>query len=306
MAYRVRSLFLILLVGLVISCRGAYAGEKGGFSFIVMGDSRAERGANEGTNEHQLRRLITRVKKEKASFIVFLGDMICSSNAADDNELRRYFERWKSIMDESGLPVYISIGNEDIDKYGKAAEGIIGELFAMPRNGPPDLKGLAYSFDCAGGHFVVLDTCQEGKQGLIRREQVEWLKEDLGKNKGGNIFVFAHHPFFPEEVHVNNSVDRYPEVRDELWELFGKAGVRIYFCGHAHYFQARKHKDIFQIISGGAGAPLHDPSDGKGKEFHYCLVTVPERSDCVITAKDAAGKVIGGARVQLNRGEALK
>jgi len=263
------------------------------FSFVVMGDSRARHGAKEGVNKEMLNRLVDLISADKPAFIVFVGDLVCSSNADSEEELKTYFLNWKDIMDRAGVRVYICVGNEDIDKYGGKAEDIIREVFDMPANGPEGLEELVYSFDFGGAHFVVMDTAVDAEQGLVDAEQVKWLKLDLNENQSDSVFVFGHHPFFPNGVHKGNSLDRYPGIRDELWTLFKNSGVDIYFCGHEHFFHRDLMEGLLQVTTGGAGAPLHSSSEGEGKFYHYCLVTVRDDGSCHIRVKDIEGEARG-------------
>ncbi|MDD4909263.1 MAG: metallophosphoesterase [Candidatus Omnitrophica bacterium] len=269
------------------------------FSFVVMGDSRSDHGREDGVNEDVLVKLVDLIKSDRPEFIVFAGDLVCDSNADDIEELRGYFSRWKDIMAAAGAPIYISVGNEDIDKYGSQAEGLIRETFNMPENGPQSLLELAYSFDHQNAHFVVLDTAVGGQQGLVGDEQLEWLKFDLDANNSSIVFVFGHHPLF-SLLHKGNSLDRYPEARGNLLALFKDKGVDVYFCGHEHYFRRDLEDGIFQVVSGGAGAPLHAPVEGPEPFHHYCLVTVKDDGSCYIRAKDIEGNIRDESRISLH------
>jgi hypothetical protein len=95
-----------------------------------------------------------------------------------------------------------------------------------------------------------------------------------------SIFVFVHEPVFPSGKHIKDGLwynDNDPDVlnyRDKLWEAFCKNEKVVAVLGsHDHcYYRTLINKDtpvylnmisnsnftcpIWQIVSGGAGAPI--------------------------------------------------
>ncbi len=253
------------------------------FRFVVMGDSR---GSDDGIDTKVFRELLKQAGSESPEFILFAGDMTTGSKHRDI--YRRRLLEWRAIVGESGIPVYIAIGNHEVKS--ELSEDILRSIFDMPRNGPVQFKGLAYSFDYHNAHFIALDTDGYKNFHRIDTEQLDWLKEDLENNKNKPIFVFGHEPAYPVYSHIKGSLDRYSSKRDELWDIFRKYGVTVYFCAHEHLYNRSKHEGVYQIITGGAGAHLHS-SAGNGGFHHYVIVDVKDNGACKIIVKDIDGRI---------------
>ncbi|MGB2867303.1 MAG: metallophosphoesterase family protein [Bacteroidota bacterium] len=192
-----------------------------------------------------------------------------------------------------------------------SAEDLFARMFVLPENGPtpepnhPPFLENVYSFDYANAHFISLNSeyflvrqddsiryPYNGYGNRVAGRQLEWLKEDLKKSKSKLLFVYLHDPFYPAGGHVGSSLDRYPSERDSLWRLLEGHNLGLVFAGHEHLYarvavdkkiNPTYKKSIYQIIAGGAGAPLY-PQDKKvpylqnvityERKFHYVLVTV--------------------------------
>ena len=192
------------------------------FRFAVIGDSR---GNDDGINTEILPLILEEIKASDAEFIVVVGDLITGSKHSDVH--RERLLKWKAIVEKYDTPVYVVIGNHEIES--ELSEDIIRSIFEMPQNGPPRLKELVYSFDYQNAHFTIIDTAVYKDFHRIEGDQLEWLINDLDQNKKGPIFVFGHDPAYPGGPHKGSSLDRYPSERDRLWEIFQEQGVDVYF-----------------------------------------------------------------------------
>lgn len=253
------------------------------FRFIVMGDSR---GNDDGINTEIFRAILEMAEGDKPDFIVFVGDLITGSKHT--NIHRDRLLKWKDMVEESAIPIYIVVGNHEIES--ETSENILQAIFKMPENGPKGLKGLAYSFDYEDAHFTIVDTNRYKYFHRVGSNQLEWLKRDFEKKKEKVIFVFGHEPAFPTHSHTGSSLDRYPIERDALWNIFKEYGVTIYFCGHEHLYNISNHDGVYQIISGGAGAPLRSQPE-EGGFYHYVIVDVRNDGICEIKVKGLDGKI---------------
>jgi hypothetical protein len=91
-----------------------------------------------------------------------------------------------------------------------------------------------------------------------------------------HIFVFVHHPLYPEKGnghHYGGSLDKYPKERDRLQSLFVRYKVTAVFEGHEHLYMWKVIDGVTEIITGGGGATLY-AGEGKGGFYHFVLVTV--------------------------------
>lgn len=185
----------------------------------------------------------------------------------------------------------------------------------------PPYKETVYSFDWGNSHFIFINTDYWivfpkrsfwGKQkkiiklykngnlpGIIMENQLKWIEKDLKRAKAcgaKHIFVFGHQPIFPITHDEEDAIEYNPNAtkeakeyvkkrRKQLWELFDKYGVKAAFFGHEHNYSRTLINNTWQIITGGAGAPLrgrnnkvHYPWLNGLKKFkkcyHYCIVTV--------------------------------
>lgn len=204
------------------------------------------------------------------------------------------------------------------------SEDIFADEFVNPDNSPeaecqnaPSYKETCYSFDWGNSHFVFINTdywiafpkrrfFQKSEKlgfykkgnppGRIMDKQIEWIEADLkeAKSKGSkHIFVFGHHPIFPisdkealeYSKHVTDKLKKdIKERRKRLWAIFAKYKVDAAFFGHEHNYSRAFIKGTWQIITGGAGAPLHSGPNKDlpwaryvkilKKRYHYCVITV--------------------------------
>jgi 3',5'-cyclic AMP phosphodiesterase CpdA len=249
------------------------------FKFAVIGDTRAN--DEDGINTDVLGNLMEAIKSEKVNFIVFVGDIITGTVHSDEHTRR--LKKWKKFTAGYGMPVYPAIGNHEIES--EMSEDIFKSVFALPRNGPQDLKEIVYSFNYRNSHFVVIDTNRYNNFHELGTEQMEWIERDLKNNSKRTIFVFGHEPAYPKK-HVNDSLDRFPAIRDELWALFKMYDVMAYFCGHDHLYDRSLYEGVHQVITGGGGAPLHGRSENGGF-YHFIMVEVRDNGSCSVVVKDA-------------------
>lgn len=134
-----------------------------------------------------------------------------------------------------------------------------------------------YSFDFADAHFTMVDAYST--EFVTGSKQYEWIKQDLKKSKKRWKFVVIHYPVF---IHRSGPTVSYGnhEIREHLVPLFERYGVAAVFSGDSHFYQRSEVNGIPYICTGGGGAPLYDPGNGRDyvraskKVHHYCWVTI--------------------------------
>jgi hypothetical protein len=302
------------------------------FSFVFTCDGRTGGlgggdTALEGINGTSARALATQMVRHEPHFFVFTGDLISGYTTRED-DFRAQLRSWKRIYGPlwRRIPVYTGMGNHEslldifedntqADKQGEqSAEAVFASEFVHPMNGPeperpglPPYKGVVYSFDYAGCHFVQLNSdywySSRPEQhpgnpfGRLLPGQLDWFEKDLeqAKKSGArHIFVFVHEPAFPNGGHVPDALwgGGEPEgvaARDRFWAAATRAGVTAVFSGHEHNYsrtlidsQTPVHyggdanpgfvKPTWQITQGAAGAPFYPrdfnvPWSGAVKKF---------------------------------------
>jgi hypothetical protein len=136
-----------------------------------------------------------------------------------------------------------------------------------------DLPGneIHYSFDYGSAHFVVLDSVRRD----FKTDQYAWLERDLEANRATHTFVFFHHPMYPSlDYHKNEVIDGDPGFQKKLHGLLVEHKVDIVFTGHVHAYHRGTHDGLMEVITGGAGSPLHTTDEAEGGFHHLVLIEV--------------------------------
>lgn len=147
------------------------------------------------------RKTFAHAMRQKPDLILSGGDHVM--DAFEQNEARTKLQ-WdlfdKLRKEHAGIPLRPALGNHDVWGWFKKQSATDGseplwgkrwfcDFFEIPRT--------YYSFDQGGWHFVVLDNVKlvvgEAYDGEIDPEQMEWLKEDLGKTTKPTL-VMSHIP----------------------------------------------------------------------------------------------------------------
>ncbi len=226
----------------------------GRFSFVVLGDNRS--------GDAEYKRLISTAMERSPAFIINTGDQIPDPGDLDD---------WADFWDMSrviSVPYFLTVGNHDVND--RKSEQIYKDQVDLPGN------ELYYSFAAGNSLFVVLDSYLTGEQKRIAGKQYRWLEAVLFGSSQRHKFVFLHHPLYPDKDrgrHHGNSLDRYPDDRDRLQDLFVRYKVSAVFTGHEHLYLRKDVGGIPHITTGGGGAPLY-AGEKEGGFHHFILVTI--------------------------------
>ena len=285
---------LLILIVVLVGSSLSIAGEQP-WSFVFLADSRSSGKDSTGVNFRALNLIAHEISKDiknpgiKCELVLFGGDLIIGqSNEKISRSNPAQFQEWKSAMKPvyeafrsmklPTIPLYVVRGNHEVyhRKAGSNAEGVLKDWLSefgndMPQNGPPppDIspgqtspqKGLNYSLKHRDVLFVAVDQYLGPEYDPLINE--DWLEITLRQEKTGpHVFVFAHAPAWPAFKTKNDrSLFNYPESRDRFWKILERGGCRVYFTGHQHYtavnlIRAEGKPDMWQIMSGSAGAPL--------------------------------------------------
>lgn len=231
---------------------------------VIYGDTRSQ---------HKVHKKIAdKIAEEKPEMVLFTGDIAGNSRnplhfliyAVIENKL------WKTAE------YYHTRGNHEDKLYNY-------KLFF-------DLPGgkTYYSFDRSGMHFIVLDVIDVGKP--VDKEQLEWLKADMEKNKGMPMAVSMHVPLFTSGKYE-------PYHAPYLIELFNKYKVLFVFSAHVHCYERSLADGVNYVVTAGGGAPLYPPTREnpykviREQKHNYCVLT-RDANKYTLTAKDIDGNVI--------------
>lgn len=309
------TIVIILQLSIITTWSAGDSGQiSGPWKFAVLCDTRGDSNplnlSKSGVNEDIVNAIARDIVKEGAELVIVPGDMVNGYKYIDASYFDQ-FMAWRKAMApvyDAGIKVYPVRGNHETgpflnneqdlwsptEKNAPAINSIPElkiaylEIFNdpwIPTNGPEGEKGLTYSFSHHNAFFVGVDEYANPLQ-----VNQAWLDTELQTNKLPHIFVYGHNPAF--SVTHPDSLASYPHQRDTFWDSLGKAGVKIYFCGHDHFYNRahvadRAGKSIYQVLTGAGGAPFskwkeqkYADGDKVVKDYHdeghygYVLATV--------------------------------
>lgn len=216
------------------------SGVEGGFSFVVIGDSRS--------GDKVYARLLEIAASYKPLFILSTGDMV---NAGSEGEFKHYAKQLASLQ----IPIVHVPGNHDISN-GRAN---YAKFF-----GP-----AVWYFDYGNYRFIGLDNAGGG----FSAETIAFAQKALKTDK--TCFVAFHKP--PDmdrwKVHAMKS-DGAGGRGGELLALIENATVPYVFLGHIHLYDEIDYKGTKYVISAGGGAPLYSQYGFGRAEYGFVVVHV--------------------------------
>ncbi len=208
------------------------------------------------------------LKAENPDFLLIAGDLVNGHWWDGPKCIEQmgaiYYENWIRRMRKHNLKYYVCIGDHELGddpwppeklKLMPDFERVFARHLQMPDNGPPDKKGLAYSFIHNNTLFVTVETfeSQDGEMRLdVIGPQLEWFKDVLARNKGVNhIIVQGHIPVFgPNKARSSSSLMVEGGKQSEFWNVMKRSGVDLYLCGEFHAVTIRQSDGIWQIVHG--------------------------------------------------------
>lgn len=232
--------------------------------FIVFADSQAA-DWSPLLNTNVLEDIAQAIVDEKPTFVLFGGDLVNSANPGTT-------AIWTNTMGAvyaAGIPVYPAVGNHD--KYAMNEFVPIFKPF-LPDNGPEGEKYQTYFVQHQEALVVVLNAFNLTNE---LRLQQKWLDAVLATNTLPHVFVMAHPPAF--KLKHLDCLGQYPAERNEFWQSLTRAGCRMYFCGHDHFFDHAHildadpdpENDIHQFTVGTGGAYFYEDSVYDGENAPY-------------------------------------
>ncbi|NWJ48879.1 MAG: metallophosphoesterase [Chloroflexi bacterium] len=241
------------------------------FGFIVYGDIRTA-----GLKPPPIfDKLLALSKEYKPQAALLVGDII---NAEDNNSVVK--TQWEGHLKPfaalGNIPILPTIGNHETN-YRKAATPLYLEAFPdLPKNGPADFKGYAYSLDIGAVHFVSVASELPSQPHQLGKVQLAWLEQDLKATRQPYILVMSHDPAYPAGPHVGNSLDAYPAERDAFWKLLMDNNVTAYITGHEHLYNKSVRNGIYQLIIGTSGS--YPYSGWSGDFYHFASFDVTQQA----------------------------
>lgn len=249
------------------------------WKFALISDTQ---GANRPGTEHRayinepiVQAIALDIAKEKPDFVLVAGDLISGWSNGTGTDYVAQYKKWRSVMEpvyRSNIPVFPIRGNHDVgpervalpplparmepqpgalDMLEQAFKDAFNDSY-IPWSGTEDREKFNFSFSHKNAFIVGLDVCGKHQHKVDQ----DWLNKQISGNRKPHIFVFAHEPAF--QVRHKDCLAYYKEERDLFWDTLGKAGGRVFFCGHDHLYNRAAIKDsagnqIRQIVAGTGG-----------------------------------------------------
>lgn len=265
--------------------------------FVVLADSR---GSDNGVNSEIVKKILTKIKElsPQPEFAIMPGDLVEGSKQF--KTVKGQLEYFKQLITEY-YPIsfyYPGIGNHEM-KAGKDGERAFASVFNEFK--ADFLKGYnrtSYYFDVGDTRIFMLNSNHPEEKHKITGKQLRWLKSKLDQSKKRNIFMF-HEPAYPTGAQAGYSLDKYPGSRDVFWKVVDSVKNPIVICGHEHNYSRRLvdssfsetisgkkytfKQSVYQIITGGFGAPLYEQYTLKKNiiippipKYHFIIVDINE------------------------------
>ena len=197
------------------------------------------------------------------------------------------------------IPFHPVIGNHEA--VGPDAVEIFRDHFDICHVASIDPAHLAYTVAVERNLFIIMATDYYDTEEKRLKEHnlgggvLDWLEKELAEEgpKYERIFVLGHEPAFTlmDSKKEAKGLDRHPRKRDRFWALLKAHQVTAYLCAHQHLFDASQQRGIWQIISGGAGAPLNKAFQNAAF-YHYLILDIPKDKTrpVQVTVVDHKGK----------------
>lgn len=288
-----------------------------GPKIAILGESFTPEDKVNGINADVLERLFTLISREKPKAVIFTGNMTLGlkkeDNAPANDLLRpflngselhgwpypgyvydsRYFQQeiveFLKIKDRAlgnSIPFYPIIGEHEA--FGSDAVNRVLTTFQMKNQAPADASALAYTFAIDNSLFILFstasynDTLKTTVSHQMPQSLLNWLEQILKKERDHYkyIFVVGNEPAFSTTSGSGHfeGLDYNDQSRDVLWRLLVNYRVTAYFCANEHLYDRTNRYGIWQIISGGAGAPFYKRQFDKAF-YHFLILKLPDSNE---------------------------
>lgn len=211
---------------------------------------------NRGNGDGGLRAALADVKSKQADLVLFGGDNTDSDGLGDAEQTADSLQaRFKSIVDESGLPAYFTIGNHDRFYRTNSQPDTLGFKLFEKRFGK-----TYHSFTHQGVHFIVLNSLYPAAEGpySIDPAQLDWLKQDLQQTgKETPIVVSLHVPmlslYYPVVEGNFKGADMIVNTK-QVFEVLNDYNVKLILQGHQHIYEQIQERNRWFVTAGAVSA----------------------------------------------------
>ena len=206
------------------------------FCFVHVSDSQVDAGESDigfeaiGTGKI-FGTTLEAISKVNPSFLLHTGDIV---------EYSKYETYWRNQLDFNGkyvrtLPIMAISGNHETTY--RAGSNEIYKHFNYKIYEQDTIKGFYYTFDYGNVKFIMLNTNDQGENG-ISEEQYDWLYATLKNNDKKWTIVAMHHPMYSVGKYgASPDYNEYSlQLRAQLTKLFADNKVDLVLQGHDHAY----------------------------------------------------------------------
>ncbi len=252
------------------------------WKFAVISDTQGDNRETPGKsciNDAVVTKIAEDMANEKPDFLLVVGDLVNGWFRNGGTAYSTQYANWKAAMMpvyRAGIRVYPIRGNHDagpertvlpplpahlepppgsLDLLREAFVKAFSEPY-LPKNGPSGKEeAFTYGFTHKNAFIVALDQFGSHEHTIHQA----WLDRQLSENRKSHVFAFGHEPAF--QIRHKDCLAFYPQARDAFWDSIGRAGARVYFCGHDHLYNRAEIPDIagnpvWQVVAGTGGGRL--------------------------------------------------
>jgi len=222
------------------------------------------------TWEDALDYVLGAVKAEEPDFVLIAGDLVMGRWWEGPEQIERladrYYSAWIRRMEDHDLTFYAAVGDHELGdnpwppdrlKLVPHFEAAFAKYLEMPQNGPPHMKGLAYSLLHKGCLVVSVDVFEERMAegrgtATVSGKQLRWLDQTLAQREGvDHVVVMGHTPILgPVRARSSSRLMLDGGRESPLWQTLKKHEVDLYLCGEVHAITCIEADGVEQIAHG--------------------------------------------------------
>jgi len=213
--------------------------------------------------------IISYIVAEHPDFVLQTGDLITGAQTLITSPAYKKFDMqyadFKQVtapLVQANIPLFVIRGNHDYGLHNgdqALAQAYTANIAnGMPQNGPPDAKGLSYSFIHNKIKFIMIDQFVNAANGIVTLP-MDWITNELRNSQGAeHIFVMGHSPVFTPDTTASNKVAQFnlfdqATLQNQFWQLLTDNHVTAYVSGHEHLYFRGQANGIPQIVIGNLG-----------------------------------------------------
>lgn len=297
----------------------------------ILGESFSQDYNGSGMNEEILERLFSVIKTKNPNAVIYTGNMVLGLEKEQGNQhvdsmnlqtgelvdskwprdgfkystknFIAQIEKFLTIKRTSlgtDIPFYPLIARHEV--LGIDGVDIVMRNFTIKVNSSFSENPLTYSFTIENALFIVFsvakyDPLKENVEEKLSKNLLKWIDLTLQRERSryDYAFVVGNLPAFSTTASKGEffGLDANLSDRNVFWEILKNNRVTAYFCSFEHLYDRTNRNGIWQIISGGAGAPYYKREFEKAF-YHFLLLTIPKnkKTEPKVQALDSQGNVI--------------